>query len=79
MIEGKPRQLLRAVDGVSFEIERGQTLALVGESGCGKEHRGPPAGGLYEPTRAALVFDGLDAHSVFKRGQEGRNPAGGSR
>ena len=36
VLEGKPRQLLHAVDGVSFQIERGQTLALVGESGCGK-------------------------------------------
>jgi peptide/nickel transport system ATP-binding protein len=36
VLEGKPRQLLQAVDGVSFEIERGTTLALVGESGCGK-------------------------------------------
>jgi peptide/nickel transport system ATP-binding protein len=33
---GKPRQLLHAVDGVSFDIEKGKTLALVGESGCGK-------------------------------------------
>ena len=36
VLERRPRQLLRAVDGVSFEIEKGQTLALVGESGCGK-------------------------------------------
>ena len=36
VIEGRPRQLLRAVDGVSFEVRRGETLALVGESGCGK-------------------------------------------
>ncbi len=36
VLERKPRQLLHAVDGVSFEIERGKTLALVGESGCGK-------------------------------------------
>ena len=36
VLEGKPRLMLNAVDGVSFEIEKGKTLALVGESGCGK-------------------------------------------
>ena len=36
VVERKPRALLKAVDGVSFEIRRGETLALVGESGCGK-------------------------------------------
>jgi len=40
VIERQPRQLLRAVDGVSFDIFRGQTLALVGESGCGKTTSG---------------------------------------
>src|SRR5690554_6071474 len=36
VLSGKPRVMLRAVDGVSFSINRGETLALVGESGCGK-------------------------------------------
>jgi peptide/nickel transport system ATP-binding protein len=35
VVEGKPRQFVHAVDGVSFSIQRGKTLALVGESGCG--------------------------------------------
>ena len=66
VLEGKPRQLLHAVDGVSFEIERGTTLALVGESGCGKSTVARLLVGLYEPTRGALSFDGQDAHAAFK-------------
>jgi len=66
VLEGKPRQLLHAVDGVSFEIERGKTLALVGESGCGKSTVARLLVGLYEPTRGGLTFDGQDAHAAFK-------------
>jgi peptide/nickel transport system ATP-binding protein len=66
VIERKPRQLLNAVDGVSFEIERGKTLALVGESGCGKSTVARLLVGLYEPTRGGLSFDGQDAHAAFK-------------
>jgi len=66
VLERKPRQLLHAVDGVSFEIPKGQTLALVGESGCGKSTVARLLVGLYEPTRGGLTFDGQDAHSAFK-------------
>jgi len=66
VLEGKPRQLLHAVDGVSFEIERGTTFALVGESGCGKSTVARLLVGLYEPTRGGLTFDGQDAHAAFK-------------
>ena len=66
VLERKPRQLLHAVDGVSFDIEKGQTLALVGESGCGKSTVARLLVGLYEPTRGGLRFDGQDAHAVFK-------------
>ena len=71
VIERKPRLLLRAVDGVSFEIERGQTLALVGESGCGKSTVARLLVGLYNPTRGGFAFDGEDAHAAFKT-PEGR-------
>ncbi len=71
VIEGKPRQLLNAVDGVSFDIARGQTLALVGESGCGKSTVAKLLVGLYRPTRGGLTFDGQDAHAAFKTA-EGR-------
>ena len=66
VLERKPRQFLAAVDGVSFEIERGRTLALVGESGCGKSTVARLLVGLYAPTRGDLQFDGLDAHAIFK-------------
>ena len=66
VIERKPRTLLHAVDGVSFEIEKGKTLALVGESGCGKSTVARLLVGLYQPTRGNLQFDGLDAHKIFK-------------
>jgi peptide/nickel transport system ATP-binding protein len=57
--------LLQAVDGVSFTIEKGQTLALVGESGCGKSTVARLLVGLYEPTRGNFAFDGQDAHSTY--------------
>ncbi|MEY4653094.1 MAG: hypothetical protein RI884_1675 [Pseudomonadota bacterium] len=69
VIERKPRQLLHAVDGVSFDIARGQTLALVGESGCGKSTVARLLVGLYAPTRGGLTFDGQDAHAAFKTPQ----------
>ncbi|MBI5276417.1 MAG: dipeptide ABC transporter ATP-binding protein [Burkholderiales bacterium] len=72
LIERKPRQLLHAVDGVSFDIQKGQTLALVGESGCGKSTVARLLVGLYEPTRGDLIFDGKEAHKIFKTA-EGRH------
>lgn len=54
----KPRTVLRAVDGVSFSIRRGETLALVGESGCGKSTIARLLVGLYPLTRGAITFDG---------------------
>ena len=71
VIERAPRLMLRAVDGVSFEISKGQTLALVGESGCGKSTVARLLVGLYEPTRGGFTFDGQDAHAAFKT-SEGR-------
>jgi peptide/nickel transport system ATP-binding protein len=69
VLEGKPRVLLHAVDGVSFTIEKGKTLALVGESGCGKSTVARLLVGLYQPTRGHLQFDGKDVHAVLKSPQ----------
>jgi peptide/nickel transport system ATP-binding protein len=71
VLERQPKMLLKAVDGVSFEIEKGKTLALVGESGCGKSTVARLLVGLYEPTRGGFEFDGEDAHAAFKT-PEGR-------
>ena len=67
LLEGKPRCYLRAVDDVSFEIERGQTFALVGESGCGKSTVARLAVRLYRPTQGTVEFDGTDIASLNTR------------
>jgi len=58
VVERKPRQFVHAVDGVSFGIGRGRTLALVGESGCGKSTVARLLVGLYAPTRGEVHFEG---------------------
>ncbi|MFC4165814.1 ABC transporter ATP-binding protein [Teichococcus aestuarii] len=60
--EGK--RTLRAVDGISFDVPRGTTLSLVGESGCGKSTVARLAVGLYGTTRGAVLFDGNDLSSA---------------
>ena len=60
VLEGEPRRILRAVDNVSFTIRRGETLALVGESGCGKSTVARLIVGLYAPSKGRIVFDGAD-------------------
>jgi peptide/nickel transport system ATP-binding protein len=67
VIEGAPRQILKAVDGVSFSIKRGETLSLVGESGCGKSTVARLICGLYTPTRGHIDFDGVDLAGIRSR------------
>ena len=64
VIERKERQFVHAVDGVSFSIERGKTLALVGESGCGKSTVARLLVGLYGPTRGEVLFDGQSTSTM---------------
>src|SRR5260221_231944 len=54
------RRALKAVDGVSFAIRRGETFSLVGESGCGKSTVARVVVGLYQPTRGSVEFDGVN-------------------
>lgn len=58
-----PAGQLHAVDGVSFKIEKGKTLGIVGESGCGKSTTGRTLLKLIEPTSGKLIFDGEDITS----------------
>jgi oligopeptide transport system ATP-binding protein len=51
---------VRAVDGISFDVQRGETLGLVGESGCGKSTTGRTILQLYKPTAGSVMFDGTD-------------------
>ncbi|APV49916.1 ABC transporter ATP-binding protein [Betaproteobacteria bacterium GR16-43] len=67
VLEGAPRTLLKAVDGVSFSIKRGETLSLVGESGCGKSTVARLICGLYGPTRGSVIFDGVDLATIDTR------------
>ena len=56
--------ILHAVDGVSFVIDRGKTLGLVGERGCGKSTSGLALLGLVTPSHGKLLFDGIDLSSL---------------
>jgi peptide/nickel transport system ATP-binding protein len=65
VVERRPRAFVHAVDGVSFTIARGKTLALVGESGCGKSTVARLLVGLYAPTRGTVLFDGADTRATL--------------
>ena len=63
---GKPLNYIKAVDDVSFEIYKGETLGLVGESGCGKTTLGRTLLRLIEPTTGKIIYNGMDLTAMKK-------------
>lgn len=61
------KAILKAVDGISFDIYKGETLGLVGESGCGKTTCGKTIMGLYPATSGDIVYDGVDINKLNRK------------
>ena len=74
VIEREPRRLLRAVDRVSLVVERGETLALVGESGCGKSTVARLTVGLYRPSEGRVEYAGSRIQMIFQDPYASLNP-----
>jgi oligopeptide/dipeptide ABC transporter ATP-binding protein len=66
----EPARFVHAVDGVSFDLARGEVLALVGESGCGKSTLALTLMGLETPTAGSVVFEGKDVTAANKEEQK---------
>jgi peptide/nickel transport system ATP-binding protein len=61
---GKPLDFVKAIDNIRFEIYKGETLGLVGESGCGKTTLGRTLLGLIQPTSGSVYYDGADLSKI---------------
>jgi peptide/nickel transport system ATP-binding protein len=60
-------EILKAVDGISFHIYKGETFGIVGESGCGKSTAGRTIIGLYDRTDGEVIFNGKNVHTLTKK------------
>ena len=67
-IEREPKRFLKAVDGVSFDIAKGETFALVGESGSGKSTVARMVVGLLKPSGGEVTIDGVSMHGISVAG-----------
>jgi peptide/nickel transport system ATP-binding protein len=74
VLEREPRRILRAVDHVSFEVAKGETLGLVGESGCGKSTVARLIAGLYAPSEGRIEFRGRRLQMIFQDPYASLNP-----
>lgn len=66
-VSGKRNAVVHAVDNVSFEIKKGETLGLVGESGCGKSTTAKTMIRMYDPTSGSIILDGQDISSLNQK------------
>jgi len=66
-IERQPVQILKAVDDVSFQICKGETFSLVGESGCGKSTVAKLVVGLYAPTGGSIAYEGVNIAGLGRK------------